>query len=138
MIVLLSINIATIIWLSLGVIGIAISVVLLMSFSKMMKNIDESNTVPTMATIIDNKKSKDGAYAAVYRFKSGSTEHTVVGPYVSLTPYNIGVQEEITVNPANPWWNSIYARRMRKFMLILVLGAIGLSVFFLILGFNSL
>lgn len=136
MIVLLSINLSKIICLAIGIIGIIFTLKLLIESSKSLKKIDENNYVPVMATIIDNKRNKDGAYAAVYKFKCDSTEHISVGTYSSLTPYNIGAQVEIKVDPKNPNMNSVKANVSRNLMLTIILVLLMISAFFLLLGFN--
>lgn len=138
MIILLNISFGTLFCLGLGILGIILTIYVLASFSKAMKNIDSKNTTPVMATIIDNKRNEDGVYAAVYSYSHGSTNHTTIGPYKSLTPYNIGVQVEINVDPCNPHINSVKTEKTKNVMLIIILGLLGISVLFLFLGINGL
>ena len=138
MVSFLNIESPTILALALGIVGIILTIVLVSSASKAMKKLDTKNYVPVMATIIENVSNKRGVNAAIYNYSYGSTTHTVVGQYKSLTPYNVGTQVEIGVNPINPHENTIQINKTRELFLIIIIFVLVNSVLFIAFGLFSL
>lgn len=111
---------------------------LLFKMSALFKKMDSANTVPVMATIIENRRNKDGAYAAVYRFNYNNLEYTTIGEYISLTPYNVGVEVEIMINPVNPTRNSVASNKLKGTSTTVILVLFGAAALLIIWGISLL
>lgn len=132
MILLLDIKIFPILLILIGGAGTCFGISMCISLSKSLKNKAKSLSMPIVATIVDSKRNKSGSYAAVYYFKCGSIEVSVVGQYGSLTPYNQGANVEIMVDPNNPYNNSISVEKQKSiimaFFMLLTIAFIGITL----------